>query len=109
MDCVRHHVLEIILANACKHLLEPSGGPKSKPFERFKDTWPSIQKDSFVKAKNILFDNSKILTHLRGEMVPYLMDALKSQHIRHDYEELLRLSLIFLGHDDKSEIKFRAP
>ena len=105
----RHHVLEIILANACKHLLGPSGGPKSKLFERFKDTWPSIQKDSFVKAKNILFDNSEILTHLRGEMVPYLMDALKSQHIRHDYEELLRLSLIFLGHVDKSEIKFRAP
>jgi len=106
----RHHVMEIVLSNVFTSLLGATDSPSTALFKRFQKSWPSIDKDEYAVATDDLFQDP-VLNKLRLEMLEYLPRALEVQQPRDDYQELLRLSLLFLGGDnaDKGSSTFRAP
>lgn len=85
----------------------PTEGPDTRLFKRFRREWSSIDHAKYYAAPDSFFQNP-VLSSLRQEMLEYLPQALEKQQPRDDYQELLYLSLLFLGsqHETKS---IRAP
>lgn len=92
----RHHIMEIMLSDVLCCLFGSTEGPQTQLFKRFQKQWPSINQSHFAAASNDLFHNP-VLSNLRREMLDYLPRALETQQPRDDYQEILHLSLLFLG------------
>lgn len=103
----RHHILEVVLKDVCGSLFGATVGPDMDLYKQFQKQWPSINHESFKVAPDKIFVGEMVL--LRQEMLAYLPEALKSQKPRDDYQELLILSLIFLGGHTGVPPTFRAP
>ena len=92
----RHHVHELLRGAAFDSLFEPSSGPNIKLFQRFREIWDTIDQDIHVSAMED-FKISALLMPLRNELIIFIKQQLFLFQPRDDYEELLLLSLIFLG------------
>jgi hypothetical protein len=104
----RHHVMELVLVSAFTTLFGPTGGPDVAMFKRFQQRWSYVDQAKYHVASDDMFDVHS--SNLRAEMVTFCKAALEGTHPREDYEELLKLCLIFLGGMDASSIvTFRAP
>jgi hypothetical protein len=92
----RHHILELIVAKVFDLLMEPSSGPNIKLFQRFSDSWNSLDKenyDSGIKEESVASE----LEPLKEDLLTFISCQLSVFHPRDDYKELLQLSLLFLG------------
>ncbi|KYN11357.1 hypothetical protein ALC57_16486 [Trachymyrmex cornetzi] len=102
----RHHIHELIVGSVFDILFGPSSGPNIKIFQRFQESWESIDQEKYesaLKDKKI----STFLAPIQNEMIDFIRNQLLLFQPREDYKELLILSLIFLGAEDK--IKIRSP
>jgi hypothetical protein len=104
----RHHIMEVVLASVFSALFGCSSGPEVAMFKRFQQSWSYIDQEKYEVASDDMFDGHT--TILRAEMVQFCKDALKDTHPREDYEEFLKLSMIFLGGaDGEDKVSFRSP
>ena len=103
----RHHVMEVVLSNVFTSLFGATDGPSTALFKRFQKSWPSINKDAYDAATDDMFQDS-IMNRLRLEMLDYLPHTLEVQQPRDDYQEILQLSLLFIGGSNASTT-IRAP
>lgn len=103
----RHHVMEVMLSHVFISIFGSTGGPETGLFKRFQKAWSNVKQDAYVAAPDdILAD--PMMGKLLQDMLHYLPRALEVQQPRDDYQECLRLSLIFLGGGSGDE-KFHAP
>lgn len=103
----RHHIFEIIIGAIFTTVLGQTKGPTIPIFLRFKKSWASIDKLKFEPGvKDDAIKNA--LTDVHDEIIIFCQDELKKPMIRHDYQELLNLTLIFLGGYTKN-VSFREP
>ena len=103
----RHHVMEVVLASVFNTLFGASRGPDVAMFKRFKQRWPCLEKNKYEVASDDMFDAHTSI--LRADMITFCKVALAESHPRDDYEEFLKLSLIFLGGGDGVTVLFRSP
>ena len=101
----RHHIYEIILAEAFAQKLPGTNGPKVFLFKRFHDSWEEIDKS---KYNNGLTDIDPNLSGKLDEVAGFIDTCLKQSLPRDDYDELRLLSKIFLG-KSFTEAKFYKP
>lgn len=104
----RHHIHELIVAKVFEVLLEPtSSGPQIKLFQRFSNSWSTINATAYDSA----IDDQELATYLnpvREEMLGFLKAQLQTYLPRDDYKELIQLALLFLG-DGSVPFKFYKP
>ncbi|KAG0730173.1 hypothetical protein GWK47_028826 [Chionoecetes opilio] len=104
----RHHVLEVVLKHVFEKCCGPSTGPEIPTFKRFQSRWESLDRGSY----HTLNDEEPLENALdlpRVQMVTFLQTVLHDgSNPREDYDELLRLCLLFLG-GSEGQIRFRAP
>lgn len=108
MAC-RHHVMELILGAAFKKAVGGiSTGPDILIFKRFKEQWQFIDGEKFQPASS---DPSveALIASSRADILQFATAQLTLAHPRDDYEELLELSVIFVGSTPARGIHFRAP
>lgn len=102
----RHHVSEVILRDVFMECVGPSSGPDIPLFKRFRETWKLYDT---TKRSSILSDvaalNDPVIAELRDKAIRFLQGALEGDHPRADYEELICLSLVFLGVDDGKPLR----
>jgi hypothetical protein len=103
----RHHIIELPLAAVFGILFGPTGGPDVALFKRFQKIWPHIDQTAYEVASDDMFDMHT--SALREEIVKFCKTALEGSHQREDYEEFLKLCLIFLGGERGARVSFRAP
>lgn len=102
----RHHIYELILKGAFDKLMPPSTGPDVPLFKRFKQSWSEIDSTKISSAMEIPCVQ-EIFKNDIAEIISYVDNVLKTQLPRHDYDELLQLTLLFLGRNSK--VSVRAP
>lgn len=103
----RHHIFEILLGAVYNFKLGPTSGPTVSMFVRFQKNWINIRKDNFEAGINDKFIKES-LNDIGDEIIIFCQNELKKKIVRHDYKELLELTLIFLG-AYTSNVSFRAP
>ena len=104
LDDFRHHVMELPLA-VFGSLSGPTGGFEITMLSRFKQSWPHIDQATNEMASDDIFDAHT--SALREEMVKFFKAALEGSHQREDFEEFLKLSLIFRVVQREQEFPFR--
>ncbi|KAG0714555.1 hypothetical protein GWK47_013921 [Chionoecetes opilio] len=99
----RHHVHEVILKDVFKASLGSSSGPDIGIFKRLRDRWSfvdSSQRETVETSEDLVefFATNDTASKLKDDALAFLKEALMlKNHPREDYEELLRLSYLFLG------------
>ncbi len=97
----RHHIMELIIAKVFNTLLGPSCGPNIKLFQRFGQSWSSIDQSKYesgLKEDPI----ASVLNPVRDDLIKFIQQQLTEFQPRDDYRELLQLSLLFLGAELKN-------
>lgn len=103
----RHHIFEIIVGSIITTLLGPTNGPTLPIFSRFKKSWKSINQNNYVPGiKDEIMQRA--LGDVQDDIIIFCQNEIGKKIVRHDYEELLQLILIFLGGFTK-KLKFRDP
>lgn len=101
----RHHIFEIIVGKIVTTFLGPTNGPTFPIFNRFKKAWKTIDKTKYIPGMN----DQKIknaLADVQDDLIIFCQNEMKKEIVRHDYQELLQLVLIFLG-DYTKNVSFR--
>ncbi|KAG0713304.1 hypothetical protein GWK47_016498 [Chionoecetes opilio] len=110
----RHHVHEVILKDVFEASLGSSSGPDIGIFKRLRDRWSfvdSSQRETVETSEDLVefFATNDIASKLKDDALAFLKEALMlKNHPREDYEELLRLSYLFLGGEGPAK-PFRRP
>ncbi|KAG0722968.1 hypothetical protein GWK47_043521 [Chionoecetes opilio] len=110
----RHHVHEVILKDVFEASLGSSSGPDIGIFQRLRDRWSfvdSSQRETVETSEDLVefFATNDTASKLKDDASTFLKEALMSKnHRREDYEELLRLSYLFLGGEGPAK-PFRRP
>ncbi|KAG0726267.1 hypothetical protein GWK47_036965 [Chionoecetes opilio] len=110
----RHHVNEVILKDVFEASLGSSSGPDIGIFKRLRDRWSfvdSSQRETVETSEDLVefFATNDTASKLKDDALAFLKEALMSKnHPREDYEELLRLSYLFLGGEGPAK-PFRRP
>ncbi|KAG0724984.1 hypothetical protein GWK47_004858 [Chionoecetes opilio] len=110
----RHHVHEVILKDVFEASLGSSSGPDIGIFKRLRDRWSfvdSSQRETVETSEDLVefFATNDTASKLKDDALAFLKEALMSKnHPREDYEELLRLSYLFLGGEGPAK-PFRCP
>jgi hypothetical protein len=104
----RHHIHELIVAKVFGVLMDPSSGPNIKLFERFAESWRSIDTGCYESAM-IETSTAAELEPWRDDLISFCHDQLKTLQPRDDYKELLNLALLFLGAADDRPHTIIAP
>ncbi|KAG0730275.1 hypothetical protein GWK47_028563 [Chionoecetes opilio] len=110
----RHHVHEVILKDVFEASLGSSSGPDIGIFKRLRDRWSfvdSSQRETVETSEDLVefFATNDTASKLKDDALAFLKEALMSKnHPREDYEELLRLSYLFLGGEGPAK-PFRRP
>lgn len=104
----RHHILEIILESVVSISLPASSGPDIQLFKRFKANWQKLNKNSFHTAENDATIATKI-AKIKDDTINFAKTQLDKHQPRHDYRELLELTIIFVGGSPQADIKFKKP
>lgn len=106
----RHHIAELVVGSAFDVLFEKSTGPNIQLFQKFQNSWDSIEK---LNYQNSLKDNriAKLIpSSNRSQIIKFLKSQLNENHPRDDYKEVLELGLLFLGsNNDSNSITIKAP
>jgi hypothetical protein len=89
MAC-RHHILEVLLADAFGVCLGPSTGPDILMFKRFREKW------SKLKHRKVVPQQSPIIT-VDDNLKAFITEQLRKDHCRDDYRELLNLAALMIG------------
>lgn len=101
----RHHIFEIIVGKIVTTFLGPTNGPTLPIFIRFRKAWKTIDKTKYSPGMN----DEKIknaLKDVQDDIIIFCQNEMKKEMVRHDYQELLQLVLIFLGGYTKN-VSFR--
>lgn len=104
----RHHILELIVAAVFNKLFGPFSGPNIKLFERFATSWGEINKNGYESGLEDVTIVAK-LEPIKDNMVKFIRTQISQFQPRHDYNELLRLALMFLGADPEECGQIHAP
>ncbi|KAG0724840.1 hypothetical protein GWK47_039783 [Chionoecetes opilio] len=108
----RHHVHEVILKDVFE--ASSSSGPDIGIFKLLCDRWSfvdSSQRETVETSEDLVefFATNDTASKLKDDALAFLKEALMSKnHPREDYEELLRLSYLFLGGEGPAT-PFRRP
>uniref|UniRef100_A0ABD2W6H2 Uncharacterized protein n=1 Tax=Trichogramma kaykai TaxID=54128 RepID=A0ABD2W6H2_9HYME len=104
----RHHIAELVLGAAFDHCFpETSTSPEIKMLKNFSDSWSKIDKKIYNSALDDKDKYSKLIEKKKNEVLFFIQQCLSlKKQPRKDYDELLQLSLIFLGQGRK---RFRKP
>lgn len=104
----RHHILELIIAAIFNPLFGPSSGPNIQLFERFSRSWKELNVNEYESG---LVDPAIApkLELLKDDTLEFIRQQLTQFQPRHDYDELLRLALMFLGAEPAECQQIRAP
>jgi hypothetical protein len=76
-------------------------------FKRCQQRWPYLEQNKYEVASDDMFDAHTSI--LRTDMITFCKVALSGSHPRDDYEEFLKISLIFLGGGEREAVSFRSP
>lgn len=102
----RHHVLEVLLRGVFDCKFGSTSGPQPDIFKRFQKEWSAIDKSKFDVGENVLkLLPKEEVENIKEELQRKLMECQP----RDDYKELLQLALIYLGHLDGKDVRFRSP
>ena len=105
----QHHVLELILDSAFKSSLSPpSSSPDVLFFKRFQSKWEDIDHGVIDT-----YSSDQRITTLFADNKDYILDFSVSQLAIHqprdDYQELLELTIMFLGSKLPNGVHFWTP
>lgn len=104
----RKHVSELIL----KAIYEVNGGKAKSSqlddFLEFKKKFKEIDQEDFQTYADLTVTNPKDMTW-RNDVLNFCLSHLNEKQTRGDYEELLELTVIFLGGKPRKGIRFRKP
>lgn len=95
----RHHIYELAISSAFTAALnEVSSGPDIQLFVRFKKSWPTIDKNSFLSG----LETPRVLSLFSEDKIKENMMFAETQlnilnDGRSDYREVLYLIILFLG------------
>lgn len=104
----RHHISEIILDKVFS-LHDTSKSPNIEMFGKFREYWPHIDKSLYKTVLNNSGTNCIIQEDKREALITFAIQELQAKQPRGDYQELLELSIIFLGGTPPQGINFRKP
>lgn len=104
----RHHILEIVLAEAFRSIFGDSSAPEILIFNRFRQKWDKIDKTKYRTAKTSRY-KQKFTGTKAQELLEFLTNHENKVQVRNDYAELLSLTKIFLGGIPRKGIKFYVP
>lgn len=96
----RHHILELLAGAAFKVTIESTtSGPKITLFEKFRNAWPELQHDNFECGTLDPNIKKHFPVGIRNEIINFINDQIQNKvdSTRHDYIEMLKLGLLFLG------------
>ena len=102
----RHHIYELILRSAFDKLMPPSSGPDVPLLKRFQQSWSKIDRTKIKSAMEIPLVR-EIFKKDASQILSFVDNVLKTKLPRHDYNELLQLTLLFLGRSPN--VPVRAP
>lgn len=95
----KHHIREIVLKDIFLLKVGPTNGPSMAIFDRFKDDWPTINKENY--ASGIV--DKEVTKHMTPQMIDqikeFCLNELYSKQPRDDYREFLELTILFVGGD----------
>lgn len=103
----RHHVSEIVLEKVFS-LHDSVRSPKLELFGHFREFWPQIDQTKYRTATEDK-DAAQRVKEMRENVITFALQQLNAECHRDDYEELLELTIIFLGGILPKGIKFRYP
>ena len=95
----RHHMLEVILGDALKVIFGPTSSPMVNFFGILKSKWPTLNLSSITRINDshlVGMEPVKIHRQTALQALQKLCSDSSTYLPRHDYEELLKLSLIHL-------------
>ena len=105
----RHHMYEIVLGRVAREIFGTSTGPKIELFDLLKKNWKNMdfEKETthIVIGENVCYEDvcmAKI--HLDG-----LLNSKETYLPRDDYEELLKLCLVYIEKGSVDNFSFRRP
>src|SRR5688572_19802403 len=87
----------------------PTGGSAITMIRRFQQSWQHIDQATNEVASDDIFDEQTHLCSSSRKMVKFCKAALEGSHQREDYEEFLKLSLIFQVGAKGARVSFQAP
>ena len=92
----RHHMLDIVLESVVTQSLGHSQAPEILLFKRFKKTWNSIDAAEYQTSSS---DDlvSSMVSDSRTDVLTFDNEQLLQYQPRHDYRELLQLTISFLA------------
>lgn len=97
----RHHMLEIVIAAVFNKCHGDSSGPDILLFNRLKTKWKTFDADKLETINSNVPDKTLIIETCR--------EHLTKVQPRADYNELLELTVIYLGETPPGGIKFHRP
>lgn len=104
----RHHIFETLIGAVFSLKIGPSRGPLVPLFARFQKSWKDIDKSKYDAGINNK-DIRCAVKDIGDDIKVFCKNELKKDIIRHVYQELLQLTLVFLGAGTSESISFRAP
>jgi len=104
----RHHILEIVLEAVVLHALGPSKGPDILIFKRFQSQWQFIDRSSYQTAASDA-DISRSVSGVASDVVAFANAQLEQFQPHDHYQELLQLTMTFLGGTLAKVVSFKAP
>lgn len=105
----RLHIFDLVLSRVFSATLdETTESPNIKLFVDFKKTWDDINPAIFEPGINENLIDSAFVNNERRDLIDFLRNQLEIQKPdRHDYIELMQLSILFLG--GEGNFRIRAP
>lgn len=104
----RRHIYELVLRSVFDGKMPPSSGPNVPLFKKFQSVWPRLDQTKYKPG----LENEELKAVL-GDHVErihnFVEKTLEVNQPRDDYEELLNLTMIFLGVVPAEKVKFRFP
>lgn len=103
----RHHVYELVLKSVFEaKISQVTSSPDIPLFKKFRENWKNVdaEKIEICREKLSCLNVSKI-----DELLKFYQFELTKEIVRHDYRELIELSIIFLGRDTEKKFKIRPP
>lgn len=102
----RHHIYELVLANAYFQKLPGTTGPDVPLFKTFKKEWYDFDLKTF---RNGLLNIDPNLRQKIPRIESFIKSLIEQDFTRDDYKELLELTLIFLDLVPHDKVKFKKP
>lgn len=104
----RHHIFELVLRGAFEEKMPGVCRPNVPLFQRFQGNWKNLDQskyDSGLDDKNL----QEELEKNKDAINFFVKKNLENGQPRGDYEELLKLTQIFIGESPVTGVKFRHP